>query len=90
MGAAEDRREFARVCRSFAADNRGRMGEKADMLERCAELLESGRCVWVLHGEGVYGTACGNFYKIILAPNGESGFRYCPYCGGAIVDGESL
>ncbi len=86
MGGAEDRRELAWVYRSYAADNRGYMGEKADMLDRCAELLESGRCAWS-PGEGTLrNTSCGHRLALISVTPGDGDFRFCPYCGGVIVE----
>ncbi len=86
MGGAEDRRELARVYYSYAADNRGYLGAKADVLERCADLLESGRCAWSPDDDGIYGTSCGHFHEFIFGATGDNGFRFCPYCGGAIVE----
>ena len=44
-------------------------------------------CTWTEDEDaGAYDTACGNKHLFIEGTPAENGYRFCPYCGGALVD----
>lgn len=45
-------------------------------------------CTWTEDDDtGAYDTACNNKHIFIEGTPAENGYRFCPYCGGALVDG---
>lgn len=44
-------------------------------------------CIWTEDDDtGAYDTACGNKHLFIEGTPRENGYRFCPYCGGALMD----
>ena len=38
--------------------------------------------------ETEYLTSCGNEFILMSGAPSENGFKYCPYCGGSLVEEE--
>lgn len=44
-------------------------------------------CTWTEDAEdGSYDTSCGNKHTFIDGTPAENGYRFCPYCGGALKE----
>ena len=56
-----------------------------------ADELKAGdvvRCTWTyreLYGWDYWDTACGNAFQFTADGPTENEFKFCPYCGGALV-----
>lgn len=53
----------------------------ADMVLNAADT-----CLWTLHADGYYETQCGQAYTAFDGGLDENHYRYCPWCGRAIVE----
>lgn len=48
-------------------------------------------CTWTEDEDTMsYDTACGNKHLFIEGTPRENNYRFCPYCGGALVDGATM
>lgn len=53
----------------------------ADMVLNAADT-----CLWTLHADGYYATQCGQAFTAFDEGLNENHYRYCPWCGRAIVE----
>jgi hypothetical protein len=71
-------------------DNWG-MGLKGYFLEGwqaayAAGLAARNDCGWRVDEEGTWNTDCDNLFVIIEGTPQENDMRFCPYCGGSLVE----
>jgi hypothetical protein len=43
-------------------------------------------CTWKQDRDGNWETECDNLHILIEGTPAENGYRFCPYCGGKIVE----
>lgn len=44
------------------------------------------RCEWIEDENGTWDTGCGNAFQITDGTPAENRFKFCAYCGGALVE----
>lgn len=57
-----------------------------DVFRALAMLIGPGTCAWRADENGVYHTECGLAHVFEFDGVTENGYRYCPYCGGLVVE----
>lgn len=45
-------------------------------------------CYWFEDGDNIYATECGHLWEFIEGDIHDNCTKYCPYCGGEIVEDE--
>ena len=43
-------------------------------------------CLWIENDDGVWETSCGDMLEFTVDSPTKNNFKYCPYCGGELVE----
>lgn len=56
--------------------------------EMAVSVADKRECAWIDDKDGSWLTGCGEQFQFAEDESVENGFRFCPYCGGALVVAE--
>ena len=81
-----DLRDLADECDDYDGDLP--LAVAATLLGAAAaiERLSRPTCRWVFDEDGPYETGCGRAWQFIEDGVKENGVRFCPFCGGEIIE----
>lgn len=52
------------------------------------DALQFRECIWTPDINGIWETQCDNMFEFTDDGPHDNGFKYCPYCGGKLIETE--